>query len=169
MKTNPIIGDGVFRAAGSHITGDVILGKDVSLWYNAVIRGDGSEIRIGEACNIQDNCVIHSSPGFPCHIGDGTSIGHGALIHGCSIGENTLIGMGSIILNGAKIGNNCLIGAGSLLTSGADIPDGMLAVGSPAKAIRPLTAEEIEKNHINCETYQTYRRENLNGEWSEAK
>ena len=118
----------VFQAAGSVITGDVTIGRDCGVWYNAVIRGDEVDIHIGDRTNIQDNAVVHGDPGNPVHIGSGVTIGHGAIVHGCSIGDNSLIGMGAIILNGARIGRDCIIGAGALVTQGTEIPDGSVAV-----------------------------------------
>ena len=105
----------VFQAAGSVITGDVTIGRDCGVWYNAVIRGDEVDIHIGDRTNIQDNAVVHGDPGNPVWIGSGVTIGHGAIVHGCSIGDNSLIGMGAILLNGARIGRDCIIGAGALV------------------------------------------------------
>ena len=124
-----------------------------SIWYNAVVRGDVERIEIGAGTNIQDCAVIHADSGFPAVIGSGVTVGHGAIVHGCQIGDGTLIGMGAIILNGAKIGRGCIIGAGALVTQGAVIPDGMLALGSPARARRPLTQEEIKANADSARHY----------------
>ncbi len=143
----------VYIAEGARVIGDVTIGDYSGIWYNAVVRGDEEAIRIGERTNIQDNCTLHADHGYPVEIGDGATIGHACIIHGCSIGDNSLIGMGSIVLNGAKIGNNCLIGAGSLVTGGTVIPDGWMAFGSPAKPVRPLKEEEIAGNEASAKSY----------------
>ena len=117
------IDETAFVAEGARIIGDVSLKKDSSVWFNAVLRGDEEQIIIGEGSNIQDNCVVHCGPNCPTIVGKGVTVGHLALLHGCRIGDNTLIGMGSIVMNGAVIGNNCIIGAGSLITFGTVIPD----------------------------------------------
>ena len=138
---------------GAVLVGNVTVGDESSIWYNAVVRGDQAEIVIGSGTNIQDGAVVHCSTGYPCHIGNSVSIGHNAVVHGCTIGHNTLVGMGACIMNGAVIGEDCLIGAGSLVTQGKVIPDGMLVLGSPAKVIRPLTEEEKKANQTNAITY----------------
>jgi carbonic anhydrase/acetyltransferase-like protein (isoleucine patch superfamily) len=143
----------LFRAEGSHIVGNVSFGNDCSVWYNAVIRGDEEPITIGNRTNIQDNCTLHVDKGFPMEIGSDVTVGHGSILHGCIIGDNTLIGMGSVILGGAVVGEDCIIGAGSLVTQGTVIPDGMLALGTPAKVVRPLTEEEKKSNQTNAITY----------------
>lgn len=136
--------EGIYIADSADVMGDVIIGEDSSIWYQAVVRGDHAQIRIGNGSNIQDGCVLHGDAGYPVAISDHVTVGHKAIIHGCRIGDNTLIGMGAIILNGAQIGRNCIIGAGALVTGGTVIPDGMMALGSPAKVKRALTEEEIE-------------------------
>ncbi|MDB6179514.1 gamma carbonic anhydrase family protein [Paracoccus sp. Z330] len=130
-------------APSAHVIGDVTLGRDVGIWFGAVLRGDQEPLRIGDESNIQEHAMIHADPGFPATIGNGVTIGHGAIVHGCTIGNGTLVGMGAIILNGARIGNNCLIGAGALVTEGKEIPDGSVVMGSPAKVVRTLTPEGI--------------------------
>ena len=140
-------------APGACVVGNVTLGDESSVWYNAVIRGDMAPIVVGCGSNVQDGTIVHADAGFPCEIGNGTSIGHNAIIHGCTIGHNTVIGMGAIVMNGAKIGSDCIIGAGSLVTQGTVIPDGMLAFGSPAKVVRPLTDEEKKENQTNGISY----------------
>lgn len=150
---NATLQGNAWAAHDADIIGNVIIGDESSVWYQSVIRGDLSEIVIGSGTNIQDRTVIHADIGYPCHIGNSVTIGHGAIIHGCSIGHNSLIGMGSIVMNGAKIGEDCIIGAGSLVPQGMEIPDGMLAYGSPAKIIRPLTEEEKKENQTNAITY----------------
>ena len=131
------------------VCGDVALGRGVNIWFHAVLRGDMGSIVIGAETNIQDGVIIHEETS----VGRGCTIGHGAILHGCEIGDNCMIGMGSIILNGAKIGDNCLIGAGSLVTGQMDAPDGCLILGSPAKVIRNLTEEEIAKNRESALEY----------------
>ena len=130
-------------APGACVVGNVTLGDESSVWYNAVIRGDMAPIVVGCGSNVQDGTVVHADAGFPCEIGNGTSIGHNAIIHGCTIGHNTVIGMGAIVMNGAKIGSDCIIGAGSLVTQGTFIPDGMLAFGSPAKVDSGIGANAV--------------------------
>ncbi|MEG1312114.1 MAG: gamma carbonic anhydrase family protein [Romboutsia sp.] len=139
---NPKIDKTVFVAESADIIGDVTIGKDSNIWYNSVIRGDAQYIHIGENTNIQDGSVVHISENSPTIIGNNVTVGHKALIHGCKIGNNTLIGMGSIILDNAEVGEYTLLGAGSLVPPGKIIPSGVLAMGCPAKVIRELTQEE---------------------------
>ena len=139
----PDIHPSVFVAPGAVVRGDVQLAAGSSVFYNAVLRGDRAAISIGEGTNIQDNCVVHGEYDLPVTGGKNVTVGHGAILHGCTIGDETLIGMGAIVLNGAKIGKNCLIGAGALVTQNAVIPDGSMVIGSPAKVKRPLTEEEM--------------------------
>lgn len=138
---------------GAVVSGDVTLGAGTSVWYNSVLRGDLAPIVTGRNCNIQENAVLHLDEGKPCILGDGVTVGHGAILHGCTVGDNTVVGMGSIVLSGAQVGKNCIIGAGSLVTGKTVIPDGSLAVGSPARVVRSLTLEEIEKNRRNALAY----------------
>ena len=142
-----------FIAPGAHVVGDVQLGENVGIWYNAVVRGDTGTIVIGDNSNIQDNTTLHTDADFQVHVGKGVTIGHNAVVHGCTIGDNTVIGMGSIVLNGAVIGKNCIIGAGSLVTGKMRIPDNSLAFGNPAKVVRPVTDEEINANQDNAVHY----------------
>lgn len=130
-------------APGAHVIGNVRLGRDVGIWFGAVLRGDKEPLSIGDGTNIQEHAMIHADPGFPAIIGKGVTVGHRAIVHGCTIGDGTLIGMGATILNGAKIGKNCLIGAGALVTEGKEIPDGSLVMGSPAKVVRALGEEGL--------------------------
>ena len=141
----PKIDKGAFVAETAAVIGDVEIGKDSSIWYGAVIRGDESPIRIGEKTSVQDNCVLHCDDESPMVIGENVTIGHGAIVHGATIGDNVLIGMGAIILNGAKIGDNAVIGAGAVVKENADIPAGSLAVGVPAKVVRMLTEEQLQE------------------------
>lgn len=145
--------NGAYIAPNATVVGAVQMGKDSSLWYQAVARGDHDSITIGEGSNVQDGCILHADAGYPVVIGDYVTVGHAAIIHGCEIGDGALIGMGSIVLNGAKIGKNAIIGAGALVTHGTVIPDGMLALGSPAKVKRPVSEEEITQNHKDALEY----------------
>ena len=153
------IDDSVFAAEGARIVGDVTIGEGCGIWYNAVLRADEKPIVIGKNTNIQDNCVLHVSFWNGLTIGDNVTVGHAAIVHGCTVGNNTLIGMGSIIMNDAVIGDNCIIGAGALVTERTEIPSGYLAVGSPAKVVRKLTDEEIERNKKSAELYAKMARE----------
>jgi len=129
--------DGLYWVAETAIlTGRVRLGSEASVWYGAVLRGDNEWIEIGERSQVQDNCTLHTDPGFPLTIGKDCVIGHNVVLHGCTIGDASLIGMGAIVLNGAKIGANCLVGAGALITEGKAFPDGSVILGAPAKAVR---------------------------------
>jgi carbonic anhydrase/acetyltransferase-like protein (isoleucine patch superfamily) len=138
---------------GAKVVGDVELKSNVSVWYNAVVRGDQAPISVDENSNIQDNCVVHVSKNYPVKIGKNVSLGHGAIIHGCTIEDNVLVGMGAIILNGAKISKNCLVGAGALVTENKEFPEGSLIIGSPAKAVRQLTEEQIKGIQENADEY----------------
>ncbi len=131
-------------APDASVIGKVEIGEDVGVWFGSVLRGDNELIAIGRATNIQEGTMVHTDPAFPVTIGEGCTIGHHAIIHGCAIGNNSLIGMGATILNGAKIGNNCLVGANALVTEGKEFPDGSLVVGAPARAIRTLDETAIE-------------------------
>lgn len=141
-------------APDAHLMGAIELGDDVGIWFGAVLRGDNETISVGAGSNIQEGCVLHTDMGFPLTIGEGCTIGHRAVLHGCTIGANSLVGMGAIILNGARIGANCLVGAGALVTEGKEFPDGSLIVGSPAKAIRTLDDAAIEKLRQSAKGYQ---------------
>lgn len=143
----------VFIADGARVLGDVEIGKNSSVWYNAVIRADLSDIKIGEGSNIQDNAVIHTSKNYGVTIGNNVTVGHGAIVHGCTIGNNVMIGMGAIVLNGAVIEENCIIGAGALVTQGKVIPAGSLVFGNPAKVVRSLTDSEIRSITDNAASY----------------
>lgn len=140
----PQIASSAHIAEQSVIAGDVTVGADSSVFYFSVLRGDDAPITVGSGTNIQENCTVHTSVGSPTVIGDRVTIGHNAVIHACTIGDESLIGMGSVILDGAVIGKRCLIAAGSLVTKNTVIPDGMMVMGSPAKVKRPLTEDEIQ-------------------------
>ncbi|MBV12855.1 MAG: gamma carbonic anhydrase family protein [Flavobacteriaceae bacterium] len=134
-------GDNFYVAPSASVIGRVFLGTNTSIWFGAVIRGDVEDIRIGENSNIQDLSVLHADPGFSLTVGKNVTVGHKVMLHGCEIGDNSLIGINSVVLNGAKIGKNCLIGANSLITEGMEIPDNSLVMGSPAKIKKELGPE----------------------------
>lgn len=140
----PTVHHTAWVADNAQIIGHVTLAENSSVWFGAVIRGDTSTIRVGTGSNIQDNSVLHADVGVPLSIGDNVSVGHQVMLHGCTIGDNSLIGIGAVILNHAKIGKNCLVGAGALVTEGKEFPDGSMIIGSPAKAVRMLSPEQIE-------------------------
>ena len=141
--------ENVMIAEGASVVGDVTLAKGVSIWYNAVLRGDEGAITVGENTNIQDGAILHEET----HVGAGCTVGHNAIVHGCTVGDNVLIGMGAIVLNGARIGNDCIVGAGALVTGKMDAPAGSMILGSPAKIVRQLTEAEIEGNRESCRGY----------------
>lgn len=143
-----------FVADNATVRGHVTAGKGSSIYFGAVIRSESDTTAIGEDTNIQDNCVLHTDKGFPITIGRGCTIGHAAILHGCTIGDNTLVGMGAIVLNGAVVGRDCIIAAGALVTQGAVIPDGSMVMGAPGKVRRPLTPEEIASNAAAAAGYR---------------
>jgi len=146
-------------APDAHVIGRVRLGVAVGVWFGAVLRGDNELIDIGDGCNIQEHAMLHTDMGYPLRIGRNCTIGHRAILHGCTIGDNSLIGMGAIVLNGARISANCLVGAGALVTEGKEFPDNSLIVGSPAKAIRTLDAEAAERIAQSAVNYaQNWKR-----------
>jgi carbonic anhydrase/acetyltransferase-like protein (isoleucine patch superfamily) len=149
----PQVGERVFLAEGACLVGDVSIGDDSSVFYNAVLRGDLAEIKIGKRTNIQDNVCIHVSTGVGVSIGDEVTVGHGAVLHGCTIEDNVLVGMGAVIMDGALVMKNCIIGAGALVTAGKNFPEGSLVMGSPAQIIRPLTTDEIKNVKAGVEHY----------------
>jgi len=140
-------------APDASVIGKVTLAAGVGIWFGAVLRGDNEPLVIGEDSNIQEHGMLHTDPGFPVTIGRGCTIGHRAIIHGCTIGDNVLIGMGAIILNGARIGENSLVGAGALVPEGREIPPGSLVIGMPGKVARVLTEEEIARNRRSAANY----------------
>lgn len=145
--------EGCYIADNAIVIGSVVMEAQSSVWFNVVIRGDNDEIHIGKRSNIQDGAILHTDPGFPLRVGEGVTVGHMAMLHGCEIGNNTLIGIKAVILNGAVIGDNCLIGANTLIPEGKKIPDGSLVMGSPGRVIRSLEAHEIERLKFNSEVY----------------
>ncbi len=138
----PRVANSAWVADSAQVMGDVELAEDASVWFGVVIRGDTETIRIGRGTNIQDASVLHADIGKPLTIGDYVTVGHKAMLHGCTVGEGSLIGIGAVVLNGAKIGKGCLVGAGALVTEGKEFADGSMIIGSPAKAVRELTAEQ---------------------------
>ncbi|SDE75794.1 Carbonic anhydrase or acetyltransferase, isoleucine patch superfamily [Celeribacter baekdonensis] len=145
-------------APDANVIGKVILGEGANIWFGATLRGDNEAIEVGAGSNIQENCVLHTDMGYPLVIGAGCTIGHKAMLHGCVIGENSLIGMGATVLNGARIGKNCLIGAGALITEGKEIPDGSLVMGAPGKVVRMLTEAQIAGLRASALHYQQNAR-----------
>jgi carbonic anhydrase/acetyltransferase-like protein (isoleucine patch superfamily) len=152
-KTPEVAAD-AWVAPGSHVIGDIVLGAKTSIWFGATLRGDNERVTIGAGSNVQENSVLHTDMGYPLDVGAGCTIGHKAMLHGCTIGENSLIGMGATVLNGAVIGKNCLIGAGALITEGKHIPDGSLVMGVPGRVVRMLDADAIEKLRQSALHYQ---------------
>lgn len=152
-------GDDCWIAPNASLIGRVIVEKDASIWFNAVLRGDNEPIRVGAGANVQDGCVLHTDPGFPLTIGPRVTVGHMVMLHGCTIGAGSLIGIGAIILNGATIGENCLIGAGALIPEGKEIPDGSMVVGAPGKVIRKVGEKEQAVLDGACQSYMDkYKR-----------
>ncbi len=156
----PHLAEGAWVADSAEVIGKVELHQDASIWPKVVIRGDNDLIQIGEGSNVQDAAVLHADPGYPLTIGKHVTVGHQVMLHGCQIGDGSLIGIGAVILNGAKIGKNCLVGAGALVTEGKEFPDGTMILGTPAKAVKELTPEQIAGIHdiagryvINAQRY----------------
>lgn len=168
MALAPKIGRDVFLAPGAVVCGNVSIADDCCVFFNTTIRADRTGISIGERTNIQDNCLLHSTPVYPIEIGREVSIGHGSIIHGCRIADRVLVGMGAIIMNDVEIGENCIIGAGTLLTQHKKIPPNSLVMGAPGAVVRPLREEEIEKIAKNAEHYYTMSREHMIGEFQLA-
>jgi carbonic anhydrase/acetyltransferase-like protein (isoleucine patch superfamily) len=159
---SPKLAPGAFIAEGAQVIGDVELGENASVWFGVVIRGDTDTIRIGRGTNIQDQSMLHADIGVPLTLGDNVTVGHQVMLHGCTIGDNSLIGIQAVILNGAKIGRNCIVGAGSIVTEGKEFPDNTLIVGSPARAVRTLSEEQLKLLSHLAEHYvenaERYRR-----------
>jgi carbonic anhydrase/acetyltransferase-like protein (isoleucine patch superfamily) len=162
-RRRPDLAVGTFVAPNATVVGDVALGPDANVWFGAVLRGDVERLVIGRGTNIQDNCVVHSDPGAPLTLGEYVTVGHAAILHGCTIGDNSLIGTAATILNHARIGANSIVGANSLVTEGKNFPDGVLIIGSPARVARTLTAEEIARLPMSAQRYveraRAYRTE----------
>nr|WP_319565972.1 gamma carbonic anhydrase family protein [uncultured Rhodoferax sp.] len=149
----PTVAESAWVAGSAEVMGDVVLGEEASVWFGVVVRGDTSAIRIGARTNIQDLSVLHSDVGMPLTIGSGVTVGHKAMLHGCTVGDDSLIGIGAVVLNGAKIGKGCLVGAGALVTEGKEFPDGSMIIGSPAKVVRQLTAEQLQGLRQSADHY----------------
>ena len=149
----PQLAPGAWVADSAQVIGSVVLGENASVWFGAVLRGDNETIRIGRNSNVQDLSVLHSDLGKPLTIGENVTLGHQVMVHGCTIGDNTLIGIGSVIRNGAKIGRNCIVGAGSVVTEGKEFPDNSLIIGSPAKVVRTLDDEAARKLALSAQGY----------------
>ena len=156
--TQPRVADSAWVADSAQVMGNVVLGEDSSVWFGTVIRGDTETITVGRGSNIQDASVLHADIGKPLTIGDNVTVGHQVMLHGCTIGDECLIGIGAIVLNGAKIGRHCLVGAGALVTEGKEFPDGSMIIGSPAKAVRQLTPEQIEGLKLSAQHYMDNAR-----------
>ncbi|WP_425070215.1 gamma carbonic anhydrase family protein [Sagittula sp. S175] len=159
----PQVDDTAWVAPDANLIGKVVLEENSSVWFSCTLRGDNEEIRVGAGTNVQENVVCHTDMGYPLVIGAGCTIGHKVMLHGCTIGENSLIGMGATILNGAKIGKNCLIGAGALITEGKEIPDGSLVMGMPGKVVKQLSEEAIEGLRNSAKHYQANARRYAKG------
>ena len=157
----PVCSPAAWIAENATLVGSVTLGARSSVWYGAVLRGDCAPIHVGENSNIQDNAVVHCEPALPTVIGDGVTVGHGAILHGCTVEDGVLIGMGAILLNGCVIGKNSLVAAGALVTQNTVIPPESLVVGSPARVLRPLRPEEKEHNAGNAEIYMLRAKKQL--------
>lgn len=160
-EIKPQIHKDAFIAETAAVIGDVKIGEGSSIWYGTVIRGDIEDIIIGKFSNIQDNATVHTETDVPTRIGDYTVVGHNAIIHGCSVGNNTLVGMGSTILNNAVIGDNCIIGAGSVVTEGKTIPDNSMVIGIPGKVVRQVTEDEVKAIRNNAERYNELFKKHL--------
>jgi carbonic anhydrase/acetyltransferase-like protein (isoleucine patch superfamily) len=150
----PQVHDSVYVAASAEVIGDVHLAQGVSVWSGVVIRGDSDTIRVGKGSNVQDLSMLHADEGVPLTIGENVTIGHQVMLHGCTIGDGSLIGIQAVVLNNAKIGKNCLVGAGSVVTEGKEFPDGALIIGSPARVVRIMDAAQIAKLHGAAKHYQ---------------
>ena len=145
-------------AESAQVMGRVTMAENSSVWYGAVLRGDNDSISVGRNSNVQDGSVLHTDHGSPLVIGDNVTVGHLVMLHGCSIGDGSLVGIGSVIMNGARIGRNCIVGAGALVTEGKQFPDGVLIVGTPAKVQRELTAEQIDRLQASASHYVTQQQ-----------
>lgn len=155
---SPQIDEDTWVAPDANVIGNVVLEEGASIWFGCTVRGDNEEIRIGAGSNIQENTVMHTDPGYQLTVGAGCTIGHKVMLHGCTIGDNSLIGMGATVLNGAKIGKNCLIGAGALITENKIIPDGSLVMGAPGKVVRQLDDQAIKALEGSALHYQDNMR-----------
>lgn len=149
----PDIAPSAYITDSANVIGKAKIEANASIWFDVTIRGDNEQITIGENSNVQEGCILHTDPGYPLTVGKNVTVGHQAMLHGCTIGEGSLIGIQAVILNGAKIGKNCLVGAGALVTEGKEYPDNCLIIGSPAKAVRNLNEEDIARMQNNTLNY----------------
>jgi carbonic anhydrase/acetyltransferase-like protein (isoleucine patch superfamily) len=149
----PQLGENAWVADSAQVIGKVELAEGASVWFGAILRGDNELLRIGKGSNVQDGSVLHADIGFPCTLGDNVTVGHQVMLHGCTVGDGSLIGIQAVVLNGAKIGKNCLVGAGALVTEGKEFPDGSMILGSPARVVRQLTPEQIASVRAGAEHY----------------
>lgn len=145
--------DSIVICPGAQVIGNVELGEDVSIWHGAVLRGDTDSISIGNRSNVQDNCVVHCTKGYPVEIGENVSVGHGAVVHGCKLEDNVLIGMNATVLNGAHIGKNSIVGAGAVVSEGKEFPENSLILGVPAKRVKELNPEQVQMIQNNADNY----------------
>lgn len=150
---SPLLAAGAWVADTAQVIGNVRLAEDASVWFGAILRGDNELLSVGKCSNVQDGSVIHADSGYPTSLGENVTVGHQAMLHGCTVGDGALIGIQAVVLNGAKIGRLCLVGAGALVTEGKEFPDGTLILGSPAKVVRQLTPQEIEGLRRSAEHY----------------
>lgn len=155
---SPEIHPDTWVAPDANVIGDVVLEEGASVWFSATLRGDNEQIRVGEGSNVQENCVMHTDMGFPLTIGKNCTIGHKVMLHGCTIGDGSLIGMGATVLNGAKIGKDCLVGAGALVTEGKEFPDGSVIMGAPARVVRELDDKARAMLALGATHYQDNMR-----------
>lgn len=160
----PVVAESAFVAPGAVVCGDVHIGENCSVYFNSTLRSDRKEIIVGDNSNIQDNSMLHASPVYPIHIGKNVSVGHGAILHGCTIPDNVIVGMGAVIMNDVEIGENCIIAAGALLTQHKKIPANSLVVGVPGKVVRELTDEERNRIIVNAKHYVAMSAEHKAGE-----
>ncbi|WP_374407528.1 gamma carbonic anhydrase family protein [Hydrogenophaga sp.] len=159
----PSIAESAWVADSAQVMGDVTLGEGASVWFGAIARGDSDRIVVGAGSNIQDGSVLHADDGLPMIVGERVTVGHQVMLHGCTIGDESLIGIGAIVLNGVKIGKNCLVGAGSLVTEGKEFPDGSMIIGSPAKVVRQLTPEQMDGLRRSAQHYMDNARQYRQG------
>ena len=159
----PEIAAGAWVAESATVIGSVRLGEGASIWYGAVLRGDNDWITLGRDTNVQDGSVLHADPGLPLTLGDEVTVGHQVMLHGCSVGDGTLVGIQAVVLNGARIGRHCIVGAGAVVTEGKEFPDGSLIVGAPAKLLRPLSAPQFDMLRRMAAAYRVQTRRHRDG------